>query len=132
MHHSGGLHTLSASPGSHQGLALHACFDSNGLINGTYDPQTARMNTSSRPRLDELVQRIIDQLPSDLHQIKADLERNLRAALSSALARLELVTREEFDIQAALLARTRERLEQLQARIEELERRIRSDQSEPP
>jgi hypothetical protein len=90
------------------------------------------MNTSSRPRLDELVQRIIDQLPSDLHQIKADLERNLRAALSSALARLELVTREEFDIQAALLARTRERLEQLQARIEELERRIRSDQSEPP
>jgi BMFP domain-containing protein YqiC len=67
-----------------------------------------------------------------LRQVREDLEKNLRAALSSALARLELVTREEFDIQAALLARTRERLEQLQARIEELERRIRSDQSGPP
>lgn len=90
------------------------------------------MNSSSHTRLESLIQSVLEHLPADLRQVKEDLEKNLRAALSSALGRLGLVTREEFDIQAALLARSRERLEQLKARIEELERRIRSDQSEPP
>jgi BMFP domain-containing protein YqiC len=52
-----------------------------------------------------------------------DAEKNLRAMLSGALAKLDLVTREEFDIQARVLLRTREKLEALEARVAELEAR---------
>jgi BMFP domain-containing protein YqiC len=51
----------------------------------------------------------------------ADLERNFRALLSGAMARLDLVTREEFDAQARMLARTREKLESLEQRLAALE-----------
>ncbi len=51
-----------------------------------------------------------------------DLEKNFRALVSSTLARLDLVTREEFDVQRDLLARTREKLTALEARVAELER----------
>jgi hypothetical protein len=53
----------------------------------------------------------------------ADLEKNARALLAGAFSRLDLVTREEFDAQARLLARTREQLEQLEARVAQLEAR---------
>ena len=51
-----------------------------------------------------------------------DLERNTRALLSSAFARLDLVSREEYDVQAQVLARAREKLAALEARVAELER----------
>jgi|YNPBryBLVA2012_1023415.scaffolds.fasta_scaffold93553_1 BMFP domain-containing protein YqiC len=51
----------------------------------------------------------------------ADIEKNLRALLSAQLAKLDLVTREDFEVQKALLARARERLALLEARIAELE-----------
>ena len=50
-----------------------------------------------------------------------DVEKNVRALLTGALARLDLVTREEFDVQAQVLRRTREKLEALTARLAELE-----------
>jgi BMFP domain-containing protein YqiC len=53
----------------------------------------------------------------------ADIEKNLRALLSSLFGRLDLVTREEFDVQREVLVRTREKLTQLEARIAELETR---------
>ena len=53
-----------------------------------------------------------------------DIEKNVKAALQNGLARLDLVTREEFDTQARVLARTREKLEQLEARVGELEARF--------
>ena len=52
-----------------------------------------------------------------------DVEKNARALLTSAFARLDLVTREEFDIQRELLDRTRDKLAQLEARVAELEAR---------
>jgi BMFP domain-containing protein YqiC len=51
-----------------------------------------------------------------------DLERNMRALLASAFARLDLVTREEYDVQAQVLARAREKLAALERRVAELER----------
>jgi BMFP domain-containing protein YqiC len=54
-----------------------------------------------------------------------DIEKNVRAVLQSGLARLDLVTREEFDTQAAVLAKTREKLERLETRVAELEARFR-------
>jgi ubiquinone biosynthesis accessory factor UbiK len=53
-----------------------------------------------------------------------DIEKNVRAALQGGMARLDLVTREEFDTQARVLAKTREKLEQLETRVAELEARF--------
>lgn len=50
-----------------------------------------------------------------------DIEKNVKAMLSQGFSRLDLVTREEFDIQAQVLAKTRARLEELEARVRELE-----------
>lgn len=52
-----------------------------------------------------------------------DIEKNVKAMLQSGLSRLDVVSREEFDTQAAVLARTREKLEMLEARVAELEGR---------
>ena len=54
--------------------------------------------------------------------ITQDLEKNLRAAMSAAFARLNLVTREELEVQAAVLARTRARLEELEKQVAEMEK----------
>ena len=55
-----------------------------------------------------------------------DLEKNFRVMMVSGLARLDLVTREEFDVQAKVLARTREKLAALEARLAELERGLKA------
>ncbi len=72
--------------------------------------------------------KLFDEMSSRLSQLAssgplADLDKNMRAMLSSLAERLELVTREEFDVQREVLARTREKLTALEARISELERR---------
>ncbi|MGH7058004.1 MAG: accessory factor UbiK family protein [Acetobacteraceae bacterium] len=72
--------------------------------------------------LDDLARRLAKTLPDSLHQAKADAERNFRAVLESGLARLDLVSREEFDAQAALLRRTREKLDALADEVERIER----------
>ena len=51
-----------------------------------------------------------------------DIEKNLRALLSSALSRLDLVTREEFDVQQEVLGRTRDKLQQMETRVAEMEK----------
>ncbi|WP_164248147.1 accessory factor UbiK family protein, partial [Stenotrophomonas maltophilia] len=55
-----------------------------------------------------------------------DIERNVKAAMTSGFAKLDLVTREEFDIQAQVLAKTRAKLEALELRVIELEARLAS------
>jgi len=52
----------------------------------------------------------------------ADLEKNLRALLAAAFGRLDLVTREEFDVQREVLARTRAKLQELEAKLAEIEK----------
>ena len=81
--------------------------------------------------LDELAKRLLASLPASLRQAKDDVERNLRAGLEAALGRLDLVSREEFDAQAALLARTRERLDALAAEVTRFES-TRGGQREQP
>jgi len=72
-------------------------------------------------------QQRFEELSSKLNQLFAqtparDLEKNLRSLLTGLLGKLDLVTREEFDIQSAVLQRTREKLERLEAKVAELER----------
>ena len=75
--------------------------------------------------------RIFDDISARMSEVLAkspakDIEKNLRAMLSGAFSRLDLVTREEFDVQAKVLARTREKLVLLEARVSELERKVES------
>lgn len=71
--------------------------------------------------LDELARKLADAVPPGLAALKADLEQNFKSVLQGGLAKLDLVTRQEFDIQAAVLQRSRERLEALEQRIAALE-----------
>ena len=71
-------------------------------------------------------QELLDELGATIKQVIADspvrdMEKNLRAMLAATFARLDLVTREEFDVQSEVLARTREKLVQLEAKLAELE-----------
>jgi len=71
--------------------------------------------------LDDLTRRLAGSLPKGLQALQEDIDRNLRAALEAGLAKLDLVTREEFDVQSAVLARTRQKLQRLEAQVAELE-----------
>ncbi len=72
-------------------------------------------------KIEEIVQSFTNALPSGITAIQADAEKNIRSALSATFAKLDLVTREEFDIQTQVLHRTREKLETLAQRVAELE-----------
>lgn len=72
---------------------------------------------------DDISQRIAGQMPSGLQVLQDDLKKNIRSAVEASLSHLNLVTREEFDVQAKVLARTRLKLEALEKQIEELEKR---------
>jgi hypothetical protein len=74
------------------------------------------------PRLiDDLAQRLAGAVPESVSALRRDLEQNFKGVLQSQLSRLDLVTREEFDVQAAVLKRTRARLEALEKRLAALE-----------
>ena len=77
-----------------------------------------------------LASKVIDDVSARISEAIAasparDVDKNVRALLAGALARLDLVTREEFDVQAQVLRRTREKLEALATRLAELEARQR-------
>lgn len=80
--------------------------------------------------IDDLTQRLAVSLPKGLQTMQSDLRKGLRASLEAGLARLDLVSREEFDVQSAVLARTRERLKALEARISVLEQHRGSGQDQ--
>ena len=78
--------------------------------------------------IDDLTRRLAGSLPKGLQALQEDINRNLRAALEAGLAKLDLVTREEFDVQTAGLARAREKLQRLETQIADLE--VRLDEAE--
>lgn len=69
--------------------------------------------------LDELVGKLGQALPPGAAELKADFEKNARGAVTAALGKMDLVTREEFDIQVTLLQRTREKVDRLEKLLEE-------------
>lgn len=78
--------------------------------------------------LDDLARKLSDSVPPGLRELKSDLERNFRSVLQAALGKLDIVTREEFDVQAGVLARTRQKLEELSQRLAELEASLASQE----
>lgn len=77
--------------------------------------------------IDNIADRISNAIPPGLHHLKDDMEKNVHALLQSGLSKLDLVSREEFEVQKAVLAKTRTRLEELEKRVAELEQRILQD-----
>ena len=75
-------------------------------------------------KIDELVKKLSAMMPSSVGQFQDDIEKNLKAGLQSALQKMDLVTREEYEVQTALLARTREKLEALDAKLKLLEEKL--------
>jgi len=71
--------------------------------------------------LDEIARKLAANLPPGLREFQQEVEKNLRATLQAMFSRMDLITREEFDAQAKVLARTRAQLETLEARIAALE-----------
>ena len=71
---------------------------------------------------DDLAKKITDLLPGNFQQIQQDLESNIKALLQSSLSKMNLVSREEFDIQSALLVRTREKLDLLEKQLAEFDK----------
>ena len=80
--------------------------------------------------LDDLARKLADSVPPGLKDLKTDLERNFRAMLQTVLGKLDLVTREEFDVQAGVLSRTRQKLEELSQRLAELETALAAQEQE--
>ena len=84
-------------------------------------------------RIDEIARRLLAALPESARTMRRDIESNFRAVLQSSLGRLDLTTREEFEVQSKVLERTRARIGQLEQRIATLERRLGEfEQAIPP
>jgi hypothetical protein len=69
----------------------------------------------------QAIQQAVKLVPDDMTRFQDDIEKNLKSALQAAFSKMDLVSREEFDIQAELLSRTRALLEELENKISELE-----------
>lgn len=83
-------------------------------------------------RQENLVNRILelvqDRLPQDLGELGQDLRLNLSSVIKESLARMDLVTQEEFEVQTKVLARTRQRLEDLEKQVAVLEQQLAPSQ----
>lgn len=76
------------------------------------------------PDIDKLIQSVVENLPGKAGPFGDELQNYLQQALSSSLKKMDLVTRHEFDIQSAVLQRTREKVEKMEEIINELETRL--------
>ena len=79
-----------------------------------FDPQS----------IDDIATRLSDAIPPGFTTLKEDMEKNFRAILQSALGKMDLVTREEFEVQKGVLAKTRSKLEDMEKRVSEMEKQI--------
>ena len=78
----------------------------------------------TKDSIDNLARKLAESVPEGLRSMRDDLETNFRGVLRSGMNKLDLVTREEFEVQEAVLARTREKLERLEAKLEDLEKNL--------
>ncbi len=81
--------------------------------------------------LDEMARRLAESVPESLRAFGRDLEGNFKAVLQAQFAKLDLIGRQEFDVQAALLARTEAKLAGLEARLREIEGKLAPTAASP-
>jgi ubiquinone biosynthesis accessory factor UbiK len=75
--------------------------------------------------IDELSKRLGEILPPGVNVLKEDMEKNIRSVLHTAFSKMDLVSREEFEVQAKVLQRTREKLETLEKQFAELDTNLK-------
>jgi len=110
---------LFGAPISH-GFHIGACF--YALIDLQWpNPKSLNFKIMNDP-LEQLTKRISSLIPGDVKHMQDDIEANIRSLLQSTMTKMNLVSREEFDVQSAVLQRTREKLEQLEQRMEQLQK----------
>lgn len=80
--------------------------------------------------LEEMAERLSKIIPQGVREVQQDVQNNIRAALNSTFEKLNLVTREEFDVQSAVLARTRAKLKALEETIAALEAELLKQRTE--
>lgn len=73
-------------------------------------------------QIDDLAKKLSGLMPTSLQNLQTDIEKNIRSGLESGLRKMNLVSREEFEIQTAVLLRTREKLEALEKIVATLEK----------
>jgi len=73
--------------------------------------------------IDDLARQISESIPTGVKGMQEDVQKNIHTLLQGAFSRLDLVTREEFDAQSQVLARTREKLQQLEQLVDEIEKK---------
>jgi ubiquinone biosynthesis accessory factor UbiK len=95
--------------------ALGKHISSNETLNSTIE-------MINKEHIEEFIQQASKLVPDDLSRFKKEIETNLRTTLSASLSKMDLVTREEYDIQTALLQRTRAQLDALQEKLSALEK----------
>lgn len=84
-------------------------------------------------RIEDIARQLFEGLPEAARTMRRDIESNFRAVLQAGLSRLDLTTRDEFEVQAKVLERTRARLEQLELRAAALEKRLKElEETSPP
>jgi BMFP domain-containing protein YqiC len=88
------------------------------------DLEEGPMSFINSSGLDELARRLADSVPESVRAFGRDLEGNFKAVLQAQLSKLDLVSRQEFDVQAALLARTQANLTAMEARLKEIEAKL--------
>jgi hypothetical protein len=98
-------------------------------MTGKEAPVEAKTESRAETRLDakfveDLARKLAANVPGSVRALQADLERNFEALLGSTFEKLQLVTREEFDVQRRVLERTREKLSRVEAELEALEGRV--------
>lgn len=74
--------------------------------------------------IDDLTRRLTGALPASAKAVQQDLEKNLRASIQSVFTKMDLVTREEFDVQSKVLARSRAKIEELEKQVAALEAQL--------
>ena len=95
----------------------------------THPTTTAATPTAAAPmidldKLDDLARRLSSLVPPAMREGREELQQNFKAVLQAGLGKLDLVTREEFEVQRAVLLRTREKLEALEALVSTLEAQL--------
>lgn len=73
-------------------------------------------------KANEFVQNVVDLMPEGLKNLPKEVQKNLRSAIQMVFAKMDLVTREEFDVQTRVLERSRQKLEKLEKKVAELEK----------
>jgi len=79
-------------------------------------------------KLEQMAKQIHDAMPQPVKELGTDMESRVRQAIQGQLTKLDVVSREEFDVQTQVLLRTRQKLTELEAKLEEMETKIGQSQ----